>query len=215
MKPIQVAYRARSIASAKLTAVASLRNNSVPVDPIWAPLTNISNFRNRSWISTDEIERNKFTFLNQISSFDNQLDWNVKEQSRLWRYNLHYFEYLFPDRDLNPVAAGNLLQSWIECNPAGTPDAWDPFTVSLRLLNWIKFFSSYDIPWIKKEKILQSVYQQALWLEKHMEYHLLANHLLKNAKAFDFLLGCFSRARMPKDGSRKVSTYIPSKLLSS
>ena len=186
LKPIQVAYRARSIASAKLTAVASFHNNPVHADPNWSPLTSISNFRNRSWISADGIERNKFTFFNQASNFDNKLDWRVPDKSRLWRYNLHYFDYLFPDRDLNPLAAGRLMHSWLDCNSPGTPDAWDPFPISLRLVNWVKFFSFFDTSWIKKEKILQSAYLQALWLERHLEYHLLANHLLKNAKALIF-----------------------------
>ncbi len=187
LKPIQIAYRARSIAFAKLTAVASLRNESVPAEPNWRPLTSISNFRNRSWISADEIERNEFAFLNQVSNFDNRLDWRVPGQSRLWRYNLHYFDYLFPDQDLNPLSAGRLMHSWLDCNPPGTPDAWAPFPISLRLVNWVKFISFFDTSWIKKEKILQSAYEQALWLERHLEYHLLANHLLKNAKALIFV----------------------------
>ena len=33
---------------------------------------------------------------------------------------------------------------------------------------------------------LKSLYEQALWLEKNIEYHLLANHYFKNGKALIF-----------------------------
>ena len=37
-----------------------------------------------------------------------------------------------------------------------------------------------------QEEWLQSLYKQALWLEKNIEYHILANHYLKNGVALFF-----------------------------
>jgi uncharacterized heparinase superfamily protein len=99
---------------------------------------------------------------------------------------LHYFDYLLPDRAIELETAIGLVNSWVENNPPGTQDAWDPFPISLRLVNWLKYFSTFQLPHSELEEVHQSTYQQALWLEKNLEYHLLANHLIKNAKALIF-----------------------------
>jgi len=125
-----------------------------------------------------------FCFLNQTKEFpDGQIDWTSREMSKLWRYNLHYFDYLLhADRSLD--AKRKIIAAWISQNHPGTVDAWEPYTLSLRIVNWIKFFlqnSSYP-----KENSLHSLYTQALWLEKNIEYHLLANHYFKNGVALFF-----------------------------
>ncbi|BFU91064.1 MAG: hypothetical protein NTAFB01_22510 [Nitrospira sp.] len=111
---------------------------------------------------------------------------------KLWRYNLHYFDYLHdPQRSLENKCF--LITDWIQHNPAGTEDAWEPYTVSLRIVNWIKFFLLLNAagPEDKSERLptcewLDSLYQQVLWLERNIEYHILANHYLKNGVALFF-----------------------------
>ena len=106
------------------------------------------------------------------------------EMPKLWRYNLHYFDYcLAVDRPLENCR--NLIDDWIAKNPVGTLDAWEPYPASLRVVNWIKLFIEVGRGLVKPEW-LQSLYKQALWLERNIEYHLLANHLFKNAKALVF-----------------------------
>ncbi len=108
--------------------------------------------------------------------------------SKLWRYNLHYFDYLQdPLRSLDSKC--RLISNWIALNPPGTPDAWEPYPVSLRIVNWIKFFLGTSRGALT-EQWLYSLYGQAYWLERHFEYDLLANHLLKNAVAL-FFAGMF------------------------
>ena len=125
-----------------------------------------------------------FYFLNQEKTFpDGSLDWASKGMSKLWRYNLHYFDYLF-DAGRSHDAKVHLISDWIAKNLPGTSDGWEPYTLSLRIVNWIKFFLQNDAA-IQKES-LQSLYKQALWLEKNVEYHILANHYLKNGVALFF-----------------------------
>ena len=97
------------------------------------------------FILCSEIEQQRFTFLNLYKDFKNAIDWTGQRNSRLWRYNLHYFDYLFPDRPLAWEHGQRLIEDWIGANPAGTPDAWDPFPISLRLVNWIKYFISDEL----------------------------------------------------------------------
>lgn len=131
-----------------------------------------------------------FTFLNITRRFDPQrFDWALRDMGKLWRYNLHYFDYLNEEgRSLQSKQF--LLDSWIQNNPPGAADAWEPFPVSLRIVNWIKFFLSGKVEGKLEARRLKSLYEQALWLEKNIEYHLLANHYFKNGKAL-FFAGIF------------------------
>jgi uncharacterized heparinase superfamily protein len=125
-----------------------------------------------------------FYFLNQEKTFpDGSIDWASKGMSKLWRYNLHYFDYLF-DAGRSHDAKVHLISDWIAKNLPGTSDGWEPYTLSLRIVNWIKFFLQNDAA--IQEEWLQSLYKQALWLEKNVEYHILANHYLKNVVALFF-----------------------------
>src|SRR5262245_56643827 len=125
-----------------------------------------------------------FRFLNQEKTFpDGSIDWASKGMSKLWRYNLHYFAYLF-DTGRSHDAKIHLISDWIAKNPPGTSEGWEPYTLSLRIVNWIKFFLQSDAA--IQEEWLQSLYKQALWLEKNIEYHILANHYLKNGVALFF-----------------------------
>lgn len=143
------------------------------------------------------------TFLSVRKTFDpDRFDWTSPDQDKLWRYNLHYFDYLQePDRENGPA----LIDSWIEANPQGTPDAWEPFPVSLRIVNWIKYFLAREAHVEKTWS--RSLALQARCLESNIEYHLLANHYFKNGKALVFAGTFFEgpdAARWLKKGTRIV-----------
>ena len=86
-----------------------------------------------------------------------------------------------------------LIDSWIAANAPTAGDGWEPYPLSLRVVNWIKAWLGTELarppqPW------LDSLATQLAWLERRLEYHLLANHLLKNGKALLFGGVFFSRA---------------------
>jgi uncharacterized heparinase superfamily protein len=161
-------------------------------------------FLRYSQFDSEDIERRRFRFLNESYQPCCRMDWRQEKSSRLWRYNLHYFQYLQTLDGIYPLSGLLLIRDWIEQNPAGTPDSWDPFPISLRLVNWIKYLSRIDLPLSGLQPLLPSVYQQALWLEHSLEYHLMGNHLFKNAKALVFC-GIFFRGR---DADRWLSKGI-------
>ncbi|MBI3560673.1 MAG: alginate lyase family protein [Gammaproteobacteria bacterium] len=134
---------------------------------------------------------------------------------RLWRYNLHYFDYL-QEAGHRKAELPQLINHWIEHNPLGTENAWEPYTASLRIVNWIKYFLA---TWTKTpvpHAWLVSLYTQCLWLEKHLEYHILANHYLKNAVAL-FFAGMYfegmDAARWLKTGSRILTEEVQEQFL--
>lgn len=139
------------------------------------------------WIGKRAGHPGEFIFLNLRRKYTNSrsVDWRSSEMPKLWRYNLHYFDFL-QDEGRSLEDRGGLIEDWIVHNPAGTMDAWEPFPVSLRVVNWIKFFLHPHNRGQLPANWLESLYRQTLWLEKNKEYHLLGNHLFKNTKALLF-----------------------------
>ena len=110
--------------------------------------------------------------------------WDRPEVDRLWRYNLHYFD------DLNAQGAAqrsgwqrDFLKRWLAQNPPPQGTAWEPYPVSLRSVNWIKWFLAGNPP---QAEWLNSLALQLRWLRQRLEWHLLGNHLFANAKALVF-----------------------------
>jgi len=126
----------------------------------------------------------QFIFLNSKFQIKKLEDWNNKKLDKLWLYNLHYFDDLTSiNSDLRISSHCQLIQRWIDENPAGTGIGWEPYPSSLRIVNWIKFFL---INRNSKQEWLDSLANQTRFLVKNLEYHLLGNHLVANAKALIF-----------------------------
>src|SRR5690606_25718690 len=131
----------------------------------------------------------RFLLLNELHDLG-ETGWDDPGIERLWRYNLHYFD------DLNaegaPDRAGwhrDLILRWIGDNPPGRGSGWEPYPLSLRMVNWIKWhLAGNELP----PAALHSLAVQARWLMRRLEFHLLGNHLFANAKALVFA-GCFFR----------------------
>ena len=73
-----------------------------------------------------------------------------------------------------------LIELWIEGNPPFGGNGWEPYPLSLRIGNWIK--------WILQGNELEPAWQaslalQAEYLYHRIEWHLLGNHLFENARA--------------------------------
>jgi uncharacterized heparinase superfamily protein len=120
-------------------------------------------------------------FLNEDGEIREPWQWNDPSKPKLWLYNLHYFDDLaaLADKAKNAIQR-ELMARWIAENSAGEGNGWEPYPTSLRIANWIKWAlagNAVDAGW------LDSLAQQARWLAQKLEWHLLGNHLLANAKA--------------------------------
>lgn len=130
------------------------------------------------------LEGDTFCFLNRVEHLSSADSWNSPNLPKLWLYNLHYFD------DLNAQGAQarsdwhrNLIKRWIAENPPCSGNGWEPYPTSLRMVNWIKWALAGNT---LAELESQSLYLQARWLSQRLEWHLLGNHLLANAKALIF-----------------------------
>jgi len=121
-----------------------------------------------------------FRFLNDVRS----LDWNNPGYPRLWLYNLHYFDDLVSVDNRDRFEWHQLLISrWISENPVATGAGWEPYPTSRRIVNWVKWLLLGHKP---VPLMLESIAQQAEYVYRRLELHLLTNHLLANVKALVF-----------------------------
>jgi uncharacterized heparinase superfamily protein len=109
--------------------------------------------------------------------------WDDPSQSRLWRYNLHYFDDLVADGAQARYSwHRELVNRWILENPPASGTGWEPYPSSLRIVNWIKWATVGAADAI----VCSSLAVQARWLSRHLEWHILGNHLWANGKALVF-----------------------------
>ncbi|MDP8162123.1 alginate lyase family protein [Pasteurella skyensis] len=130
------------------------------------------------------VSKNKFRFLNISHYFDNKIDWSYMVYGKLWAYNLNYFEYI-NQSDITKKESLRLIESFsdsIKDNRIGL----EPYPLSLRIINWIKFFVQNNID---DKRLNQLLWSQLQLLSKNKEYHLLGNHLLENG--FALLFGAY------------------------
>jgi uncharacterized heparinase superfamily protein len=132
---------------------------------------------------------NRFVFLNHSVTLEFPVNWNDERQAKLWLYNLHYFDYI-NQADISTDTALLLMRDWIEHNPVGAGNGWEPYPLSLRIVNWIKFLSLLNSV-TDVADIQASLYLQCRFLFGHLEYHLLGNHLFKNGVALFYGGGYF------------------------
>lgn len=124
-----------------------------------------------------------FCLLNETGDLDG-VGWNGPPRSHLWRYHQHYFDDLYAvDADQRASWHVRLLLRWVEENPPGRGVGWEPYPTARRIVNWIKWaLAGQRLP----PSCLESLAVQARWLRRRLEYHLLGNHLLADAKALIF-----------------------------
>ncbi len=148
----------------------------------------IPSFKKIDLISWPESQKSylgggKFCFLNAEFDLGRPVDWAASGASRLWKYNLHYFDFLHQS-GMDWPSGLELIRSWIQGNSISrTNVGWEPYPLSLRLVNWIKFFACRSDP---PEDFLNSLMLQAAYLKRRVEYHILGNHLWANGKALWF-----------------------------
>ncbi|MEP4546005.1 MAG: alginate lyase family protein [Saccharospirillum sp.] len=129
------------------------------------------------------LDGNRFTFLGHSAVVG--ADWNDSTFPKLWIYNLHYLDNLNSIKsDQQDEINQNLVARWVEANPVMQGNGWEPYVISLRAVNLVKWFSrrsELQVGW------LTSLATQAQALEKQLEYHILGNHLFANGKALVFV----------------------------
>jgi hypothetical protein len=125
-----------------------------------------------------------FVFLNLSHTFSEGIDWNFSSYRKLWTYNLNYFDFL-NQKEISKEEGLRLIKDFI-AKKVVLKDAREPYPISLRGINWIKFISKNGIT---DPEINQFLFNDYIRLTHNLEYHLLGNHLLENA--FSLFFGAY------------------------
>jgi len=139
----------------------------------------------------------EFTFLNRTVARNGAIPWNDRRHTKLWLYHLNYFDFLnvglaLPQDAPLFAAALEMMLDWCARNRDGTEVGWEPYALSLRIVNWLKFLARHRRARELSEEagtidvLLESLGAQVATLEQRLEKDLLGNHLLKNLKALLF-----------------------------
>ena len=135
-----------------------------------------------------------YNFLNKRIYLGFPPKWNHAGLSKLWLYNLHYFDYIWP---LDYSQSKQIVLGWIDKYPLLKNNVgWESYPISLRIMNWCSiFFHKFRLQTESDERFLiklcESIRLHAQWLIRHMEVHLMGNHLFENAAALVFAGSCF------------------------
>lgn len=129
-------------------------------------------------------EGNRFRFLGVECELAAPCDWNRSDWPKLWLYNAHYFDDLVADGASDRVDQHRaLIARWIAENPPAVGNGWEPYPLSLRIVNWVKWaLAGHALG----EAASHNLAVQIRHLRIRLEYHLLGNHLWANAKALIF-----------------------------
>ncbi|RAJ07131.1 heparinase II/III family protein [Arenibacter echinorum] len=152
-------------------------------------------------------DNNRFIFLNLEKSFE-VIDWNFSEYGKLWTYNLNYFEFLNQKR-ISKEDGLVLIKDFIEKKDS-LKDALEPYPLSLRGINWVKFLSKNKI---QDTDINTFLFNDYLRLVDNLEYHLLGNHLLENG--FSLLFGAvyFKNEKYYQKGAKILKSELNEQIL--
>lgn len=142
----------------------------------------------------EELLQNKITLLHETHTIDWN-HWKIDGEPRhLWLFNLQYMEYLIPlalkyQETLNKKyyqLIKTVLLTWIDNFQEKSGDAWQSYTISLRIPNIMiacNLLKQTDAPVESLIKdITPSIIEQYYFLASHTEKHLLGNHYFENIK---------------------------------
>ena len=150
-----------------------------------------------------EAASGRLRFLNQEIELGSPVNWLQEDVPRLWRFQLHYHEWLFglsaegaKDARHSREATWGIIDDWIsrfpDPNVDGASDAWHPFCISRRVPVWTSLWAIRPPSDSQADRIAESLYAQSHHLAHRLEKDLGGNHLLENARGLAFAGAYFS-----------------------
>lgn len=144
----------------------------------------------------NDIRNGKIVLLNREHQIGWPFSWNAEDASHLWRFQLHYHEYLLHlIADASPRSpqeqewqiVWEVIRDWVHNHQPGKvdkrADAWHPYCISRRLAVWAWLLILGQPEPETSRLVLNSFFQQANYLQKNLETDLRGNHLLENLTA--------------------------------
>ena len=166
-----------------------------------------------------DLSAGRFTFLNHSENLGWPPEWVRTDLPKLWRYQLHYFDYLWA---LDYDGARSVVGDWMARHDLRKGRVgWEPYPTSVRLMNWCGYFlgkfgdrTRGDAAF--RDELRKHISLQTDWLMRTVETHLMGNHLLENAAALGIVGSCFegpAADRWCRAGRRLLAEQIGEQIL--
>lgn len=180
-----------------------------------------------------ELARGTFVLLNHRAALGTPKTWDrstLGDQAHLWRFQLHYHEYLLCYAENGQWEdVGAFLSQWLpKYAPEKTlkrDDAWHPYCLSRRIVAWIGLLSlsqrsgDADTSGLSAQlqhRMLKSTALQTDYLSRHLERDLGGNHLLENGVALAIAgsaIDCSRSQTWKSIAARIFQTELPKQIL--
>ncbi len=172
----------------------------------------------------DGLLEGEFLLINERHRVD--LDaWSVPEASHLWNFNLHYFEWGIAlaarwretgdSRYIDRYK--EFICSWMRACLYPEGDAWHPYTISLRLVNWLiavdLFGGALEEDGAFFLEMRESMYHQYRHLLSNQETHLRANHWWENLKTLAIMSAAFGESDVQTKVLRRLEGQLDEQIL--
>jgi uncharacterized heparinase superfamily protein len=138
--------------------------------------------------AVEELQQRTFRFVGEELQVRFIGDWRPAERSQLFRYNLHYLEWLWvlaaqQDRVAARSLFDQLWREWSNGTRFGSWDEWSPYVVALRLWVLCGVFSELAAEGPLAGELRDTIGLHAGFLRRNVEFDVGGNHLIKNLKA--------------------------------
>ena len=162
------------------------------------------------WIDKPEnLFGDSFRFLNQSHQFNNyEINWNYDGYGKLWGYNLNYMDYLLQS-NMEKERGLKFIHDFVK-KLTDKSTGLEPYPISLRGINWIKFLTKHGI---RNPEIDNSLFAQYKILLHNLEYHLMGNHLLENGISLLFGAFYFNDMRLYEKAKDIIETELIEQIL--
>lgn len=177
-----------------------------------------------SRFDADALFEGEFLLLNERHQVDTSI-WKAPEASHLWNFNLHYFEWgivlaaRWKETGESRWVEGfkNLVLSWVSACSYPKGDAWHPYTISLRLTNWLICIDLFD-GLLEHDggffsTMHESMYRQYRHLLANQEAHLRANHWWENLKTLAIMSAAFGEHSAHTKVMRRLEGQLEEQIL--
>jgi hypothetical protein len=133
-----------------------------------------------------------------FNSDDPEIKWNPAPPPN-WKSRIQFFNYIHV---LDEEDKLYICNDWIDSTKRYKGDAWDPYAISLRLVNWI-------IADLKDNRIIESMYNQAEYLFNNTEFNSPGLHYIANAKALVYAGLFFNNFKWLDKGKTVINSELP------
>lgn len=218
LRPRQALYRARRLVPPALLAATTrvgerppLRSHALglAVDP--AP---------QSGPQTPPARTGVFSGYGAERPFPAPGFWRDRSAGLLFLFHLHGFRPLAAHAAGGPDLEGDrfwadVLESWLTTEGRPAHPAWHPYATSQRIIAWSAALAAVERwPPPVASAAADSLWRQAHYLRRAIEYDIGGNHVLKNAVALVYAGAAFESERLLEPGRRLLQRELALQLLS-